>query len=111
MAHRRIVRMMLAVAVVGIVAAGARIYGQAGAQPTNDLPNPYQTVANHFKMPEGRTWGSTSAVEIDKDGKSIWVAERCQANSCLNSNLDPIMKFDSTGRLVRSFGAGLLLFP
>lgn len=24
-------------------------------------------------MPEGRTWGSTSAVDIDKDGRSIWV--------------------------------------
>ena len=46
------------------------------AQPTNDLPNPYQTIAHFFKMPEGRTWGSTSAVDVDSDGKSIWVGER-----------------------------------
>ena len=44
-------------------------------QPTNDAPNPYTTVKDYFKLPEGRTWGSTSAVDIDKDGKSIWIAE------------------------------------
>src|SRR6185295_2803021 len=60
---------------------------------------------------EGRAWGSTSAVDIDKDGTSIWVAERCSANSCLNSNLDPILKFDANGKLLTSFGAGMLVFP
>ena len=43
---------------------------------------PYETIEGYFKMPEGRTWGSTSAVDIDRDGKSIWVAERCGANNC-----------------------------
>src|SRR3982074_2424583 len=85
--------------------------------PTNDLPNPYQTVANYFTLPQGRTWGSTSAVEIDKDGKSIWVAERCGANSCLDratgqmSSQPTVLKFDPSGKLVKSFGAGLLIFP
>ena len=80
-------------------------------QPTNDLPNPYRTIEGWAKMPEGRTWGATSAVEIDRDGKSIWVAERCGANSCATSNLPSILKFDATGRLVKSFGAGLLISP
>jgi len=80
-------------------------------EPTNDRPNPYQTVEGWAKMPEGRAWGSTSAVAIDKDGVSIWVAERCGANSCLESNLNPILEFDSTGKLVKSFGAGLFLSP
>ena len=62
-------------------------------------------------MPEGRTWGSTSAVDIDKDGVSIWVAERCGQNSCATSNLDPILKFDANGNLVKSFGAGMLRSP
>lgn len=81
------------------------------AQPTNELPNPYQTVENHFKMPAGRTWGATSAVDIDPDGRSIWVAERCGANSCLDSNLPVVLKFDPDGKLVRSFGAGMFIFP
>jgi sugar lactone lactonase YvrE len=101
----------LAAAAALCAASAAGAHAQADIQPTNNLPNPYRTVEGWAKLPEGRTWGSTSAVEIDRDGVSIWVAERCQANSCLNSNLDPIMKFDSTGKLLRSFGAGMLIFP
>jgi sugar lactone lactonase YvrE len=99
----------LTVAVLIATAGAAR--AQSDIKPTNDLSNPYRTVEGWAKLPGTRTWGSTSAVDIDKDGLSIWVAERCEANSCLNSNLDPIMKFDSTGKLVKSFGAGMLIFP
>lgn len=87
------------------------IVAVSGQQPTNDLPNPYATVADHFKMPAGRTWGATSAVEIDRDGASIWVGERCGANTCLGSTLDPVLKFSASGALVKSFGAGLMIFP
>ena len=79
--------------------------------------NPYRTIEGWAKMPEGRTWGSTSAVDIDRDGRSIWVAERCGANTCLNratgeiSELPTILRFDSSGQLVKSFGNGLLIFP
>ena len=62
--------------------ASAGQAAQSSPQPTNNLPNPYRTVANYFKLPDGREWGSTSAVEIDKDGRSIWVGERCGVNSC-----------------------------
>jgi sugar lactone lactonase YvrE len=92
-----------------LVAASPAVAQSSPAR--NDLPNPYQTIEGWAKLPEGRTWGSTSAVDIDPDGVSIWVAERCGTNSCLNSNLDPIMKFDATGKLVKSFGAGMIMFP
>jgi sugar lactone lactonase YvrE len=98
------------------IAALALVAGVFLPQPTNDLPNPYQMVANYFKLPEGRTWGSTSAVEIDKDGTSIWVGERCGVNSCADpatgkmSPLDPVLKFDASGKLVKSFGAGMIAF-
>lgn len=84
---------------------------QSGGGPVNQAPNPYRTIEGWARLPEGRAWGSTSAVEIDRDGRSIWVAERCSANSCAGSDLDPILKFDSAGTLVKSFGAGLLLSP
>jgi sugar lactone lactonase YvrE len=74
-------------------------------------PNPYRTIEGWAKMPEGRTWGATSAVEIDKDGRSIWVAERCGANSCLDSKLPVVLKFDRDGKLAASFGGGLMIFP
>lgn len=96
-----------------IAAAAISLHGQQTAppQPTNNLPNPYQTVANHFQMPEGRTWGATSAVEVDKDGKSIWVGERCGVNTCLGSTLNPVLEFDESGKLRTSFGAGMMIFP
>src|ERR1700733_7961440 len=86
------------------IVAGTMALAQTAIQPTNDLPNPYRTIEHHFKMPDGRTWGSTSAIEIDRDGHSIWVAERCGTNSCLGSNLAPILRFDQSGALVKSFG-------
>jgi sugar lactone lactonase YvrE len=103
---------MLASAVVAALAMFAGgAYTQGDVQLVNDLPNPYATVENWAKMPEGRAWGATSAVDIDPDGKSIWVAERCGSNNCLGSNLPPVLKFDSSGKLVKSFGEGMFIFP
>ena len=73
-------------------------------------PNPYRTVENWFKLPEGRTWGSTSTVAVDSKGH-IWIAERCGANSCAGKTVDSIMEFDESGKMLKSFGSGLLLFP
>ena len=82
-----------------------------GAAPTNSAPNPYRTIEGWAKLPEGRTWGSTSAVDIDRDGTSIWVAERCGTNSCQGSTLPPVLAFDANGKLMRAFGAGRILSP
>ena len=96
---------------VFVVFVAQTAHAQGDVKPTNSLPNAYQTVSDWAKLSEGRTWGSTSAVEIDKDGKSIWVAERCGANSCLDSMLDPILHFDEHGKLIKSFGGGMLIAP
>jgi sugar lactone lactonase YvrE len=102
--------MKRALTVVVIALLARTVHGQT-VQPTNSQPNPYRTVENWAKLPEGRTWGSTSAVEIDRDGKTIWVGERCGANSCQDSMLDPILHFDENGKLIKSFGAGLIIAP
>src|SRR4051812_36521735 len=94
---------------VAYVLVGSAVLAQNG--PVNSAPNPYRTVEGWAKLPEGRVWGSTSAVEIARDGKSIWVAERCGVNSCAGSNSASILKFDSDGKLVTSFGAGMFIFP
>ena len=116
---KRTCRVVLFCALAGYLGATTIAQGPGGAggqrgddRPINDVPNPYRTIEHALKMPEGRTWGSTSAVAIDKDGRSVWVAERCGANSCLPSpDVDTILKFDGSGTLVKSFGAGLLIFP
>jgi streptogramin lyase len=118
MSWARFVKYTIAAAAVGAIATSAvGTAGQTPGTPTNDAPDPYQSIEGYFKLPEGRTWGSTSAVEIDKDGKTIWIAERCGQNGCLDrasgqmSPLDPILHFDASGKLIKSFGAGLLIFP
>lgn len=94
-----------------LVPASLAAQSSAAMPPVNTLPNPYTTVTGWAKLPEGRTWGSTSAVDIDRDGKHIWVAERCGANSCAQSQLPSVLKFDPSGALVASFGGGLIQSP
>ena len=77
----------------------------------NDRPNPYTTEDGWATLPDGRTWGSTAGVDIDPDGVHIWAIDRCGANSCADSDLDPILKIDPDGNVVESFGGGLMLFP
>jgi sugar lactone lactonase YvrE len=76
----------------------------------NAQPNPYVADEHFFKMPDGRKFGSTSSVAVDSKGH-IWVADRCSANNCAGSPLNPIVEFDAKGNYVKSFGAGAMLFP
>ena len=59
----------------------------------------------------GREFGAVSAIYPDPDGESIWVAERCGANVCLDADVDPVMRFDLEGNLLASFGQGLFAWP
>ena len=77
----------------------------------NSAPNPYETVEGWAKLPDGREWGATSAVYPANDGKHIWIAERCGANLCVGSDVDPVMLFDQDGNVVRSFGGGMITWP
>jgi sugar lactone lactonase YvrE len=91
--------------------SGGPVHGQESAvMPVNDGPNPYRTIRNWGAMPQGREWGASSGIDIDRDGRSVWVAERC-GTSCAGSSLDPVLKFDESGKLVRSFGAGMFAWP
>jgi len=100
-------------AALAILIAELISWNAQAQNPSNDLPSPYRTVENHFKLPEGRTWGAISAIDVDRDGQSIWIAERCGGNSgCpARPTVDPVLLFDSSGKLVRSFGAGLIMSP
>ena len=78
----------------------------------NHAPDPYRAIDGWAGLPEGRAWGATSAVYPAADGRHIWVAERCGENSCVGKDtVDPILLFDPDGHLVRSFGAGMIVWP
>ena len=113
-------RRLEVVLLVGLVIlSGKLVSTQKAGPPPNDLPSPYETVRNWGTLPPGRTWGSTGAVNIDRDGVSVWAIERCGSFSwqtsgrvsCAGSDLDPVLKFDASGKMVTSFGGGRFVFP
>ncbi len=112
-------RWVAVLAIVALIGLTGGVSTQDAVKPVNDLPNPYETVKNWGTLPEGRTWGSTGAVNVDRDGTSIWAIERCGSfswqtegrTSCAGSNLPVVLKFDASGKVVRSFGGGLFIFP
>jgi len=105
---------LAAMVLAAICAPPASLRAQSDPVP-NSQPNPYLTIDDWAKLPAGRTWGSAAGVAVDRND-NVWVAERCGANSCFDeasgrmSTLPPILKFDRSGKLVRSFGAGMLIF-
>jgi streptogramin lyase len=81
----------------------------AGVAQSGD--NPYRVMYGWEQLPDGRVLGVVSGVYPDPDGEHIWILERCGANQCAGSNLDPIHQFDLDGHIVESLGAGLFAWP
>ena len=110
---RERVNLSLCVGLIGasIAAAVALSGGQVRADDPNSAPNPYHVVNDWAKLPAGRVWGMAIGVDIDRDGSSVWVFDRCGGKTCDGSNVAPIQKFDATGKLLTSFGAGMFSWP
>ena len=79
----------------------------------NQAPTPYRTVEGVWApLPDGRSWGSTSAVEVSPDGETIWALDRCGENTCVgHDDLDTVFQFDKDGNLLTRFGAGMFVWP
>ncbi len=95
---------------------GTHAQGQGSASggavaPINGLPNPYETLRDFGRLPDGRKWGSVSGIHVDIDGRHIWAADRCGTNSCAGSTVNPIVKLDPNGNVVAQFGAGVFIWP
>lgn len=114
---RRLLNVTLAGAVLLLPAAASAQRGASGppehaaVEPINERTNPYETIRDWGTLPDGRSWGSVSAVNVDIDGVHIWAADRCGVNSCAESDLDPIVKLDGNGNVVQAFGGGLIHWP
>ncbi len=95
--HRARVTSQVILAVIGIL-GGSRVHAQVSAAATNNLPNPYHPVENWAQLPVGIEWGQVISVDPDAHG-NIWVFHR----------KDPaILEFDSSGKLIESFGSGFV---
>ncbi len=113
MTHHGRIRTVLAAAALttALWPQTARVHAIGQAEASNR----YEVVTNHFSLPAGRTMGSTGAIDIDHDGRSVWVFERCGGTSaglaCAGSTLAPVLKFNAAGNLIASFGAGMFVSP
>jgi DNA-binding beta-propeller fold protein YncE len=112
MRHTRIVNYAVGIAVLAAIAMPrTNGFGRPADDP-NNAPNLYRVDEGWAKLPPGRKWGAAVGVDIDRDGKSVWVFDRCAtADDCSGSNLAPIQKFDPNGNLVTAFGAGMFIYP
>ncbi len=81
-------------------------------------PSPYRLVDDWARLPAGRQMGAVGKVTMDPDGAHLWAVIRCDAsapdrfgNECVDSDLDPVVKFDLQGNVVESFGGGMFIWP
>src|SRR5258707_4108057 len=88
----------------------AALFGQASGAPGKDLPQPHRTTRDWGQLPPGVKWAAVTAVEPSPDG-TIYVIHRCFANSCAGRGEAPILKYDASGTLLATSGAGLFVFP
>ena len=124
---------------IGVLAASALALVFASASfAQSGVPNPYRPVKGLADgggpfVPGGewaaRPAGPPASVYVDIDGESIWAVIRCDETSpvpagnggrfgidCLDKNnkiknVDTIFKFNSAGKVVKSFGRGLFIWP
>jgi hypothetical protein len=95
----------VAFSIIALIAVvGERVFAQ---------DNPYNACESWGQLPEGRTWGPVTGVGVDHHG-NVWTVDRCGARTkdpCVHSDVAPIMEFDSTGKFLKSFGAGIFVMP
>jgi streptogramin lyase len=57
--------------------------------------------------------GWVMGLDVDRNGTDIWVFDTCGGDlqACVTSQVAPIMKFDASGKFLKSFGAGMFVHP
>jgi sugar lactone lactonase YvrE len=86
------------------------VIAQRADAPRNDLPQPYRTTRDWGELPKGVKWAAVTAIEPAPDG-TLYVIHRCFANSCAGRSEAPILKYDGGGKLLKSWGEGMFIFP
>ena len=115
-------KLILATSAVVITMLGAAALAQRPGYPKpSELPNPYRLVEGWPTLPNsmnGGRWGEVIRVQVARDG-NVWVFHRCFNTvppghaTCIgrgNSN-PPILEFDQSGKLLKSFGVGMFAYP
>jgi sugar lactone lactonase YvrE len=96
MAHSRLAKSAVGIVLLIVGAAAATVGAQNGR-----VPNPYHEEANWAKLPAGTKWEGVISVDPASNG-DLWVFHR---------GAPPILRFDSSGKVVKSFGEGMFVQP
>ena len=88
-------------ALAGTIALVVTTAMAAAALQSSTPANPYRLVENWAQLPAGVQWGAV--ISADADAKdNLWVFHRSSP---------PILKFDPSGKVIKSFGDGLFVNP
>ena len=83
----------------------------AGSLPTVlAQTDDYRLAESWAKLPSHVAWGPVVALDVDRDG-DILALHRCGAETCIGRSEPPILEFDADGRFLRSWGAGMFVWP
>lgn len=104
-----------------LVWGGATHAQQAQYPKPAELPNPYRLVEGWPTLPQsmnGGRWGEVIRVHVDGKG-NVWVFHRCfnvvpaGSATCVGRGPSnpPILEFNPSGKLLKSFGSGLFAYP
>ena len=110
-----------ATVIVSCLLAGSVAFGQQrGGTPQTDKvqavnsgANPYRVIRDWAHI-DGRAWGGSNGVAIDRDGRTVWATDRCSPGTtpgCLGTKANPVHHFDASGKEIRSFGGGIFVWP
>src|SRR5271156_5446229 len=117
---RSVTEFVAGIFLVASVAIAARAPSSQYPKPT-ELLNPYRLVEGWPTLPQsmnGGRWGEVIRVHVSRDG-NIWVFHRCFNTvppghaTCIgrDQSSPPILEFDPSGKLLKSFGVGLFAYP
>jgi sugar lactone lactonase YvrE len=84
-----------------------------------NYPNPYRIAEGWAQLPNGRPMGAVGKVVVDPDGRHVWAVVRCErledpkrfGDECRDSKADPVLKFGPDGKVVKSMGGGMFIWP
>src|SRR5262245_20773205 len=112
MRHAQRIGSAVALALLFSPAVRGKVFAQV-------LPNPYRIVDGCDQLPNGRPMGAVGTAPIGPDGRRVWAIVRCDrledpsrfGDECRDSKTDPILKFGPDGKVVKSFGGGMFIWP
>jgi len=109
--------LLASAALVGVTALQsgevvAQLKDQTQVSPTNALPNPYERVYPWGELPTGPYDERAAFIGADPgpDG-NMYLLGRCLQNSCTGRTEPPILKLDPSGRILKTWGSGMMDFP